>query len=241
MHPPQRWCDRDDRGDASIEALVVMLALILILTFVAAASLTRGPVLARAGHGLIWTGGIAAVMALTAAAIRLGDWQMTRSNTRIRRQLGPLLSGWLGRAEHAQLTNEDLRQWRRARRVGVTIGEAQHWSDHGLPYPVAAAARRRHVPLPTAVALAEAMRDAQLWDGVDRDALTRLLAQHTRHPADNVPPVVIHRWAQFTPDQIRRTCRVVLGDPVAQRPELVPSYRTSVNAIKVLCALEAAE
>ena len=83
--------------------------------------------------------------------------------------------------------------------------------------------------LETVLSLAEAMRDARLWNGADREALSRLLARHTRHVGDALPPIVIHRWARFTPDQVRRACRVVLGEPSAQRPDLVPWYRTSIN------------
>ncbi len=179
------------------------------------------------GHSVDWStvalsaGVTAAVFVLVLAALVLALMCHEYVNDRLLQRMGPLLTVWVG----AEVSDDDLRDWRRARRAGITVAEAQRWSDHGLPFPLATKARKLGIDLPTVVGLAGALRDAGLWDGSTRRDVQRWLG------ADHRPEVGLNRWARFTPAQIRAGIRNTLGPPGA--PEL--SEARSVR--KVLTAL----
>ncbi len=96
------------------------------------------------GHSVDWStvalsaGVTAAVFVLVLAALVLALMCHEYVNDRLLQRMGPLLTVWVG----AEVSDDDLRDWRRARRAGITVAEAQRWSDHGLPFPLATKARK---------------------------------------------------------------------------------------------------
>jgi xanthosine utilization system XapX-like protein len=249
MHP-KITRHRDEAGGITLEMLVIQLATFLLAGVVLILIhqwISGEPVTARMGDVAVFVGGTIALLAILWGGAAVGAAITERANRRTRHSIGPRLAEWLGHAEN-DLTREDLRAWRKAERSGLTVAEAQRWSDYGIPYVAAAIARRRGVSLGQVKAIGQAMRDGGLWDGTDREVFDDCVARHTAHLADSSPGTVIHRWVRFTPDQIAEafTARLRLSDvrAAAERDMRrlgradVPIWRKTGYAVDVLQALE---
>lgn len=215
-----RLTGRGERGEVSSEVLFILLALVALLGLIAAAiaGLVRhgatGPIGATLLHGLVIVAGLAGgVFALTIAVAAERSWAdrvTARAIARTREQMGDRLAGWLGLSSPGDLADWEVAAWRRAARDGLTADVAHAWSSAGLPHPLAAIAVHHGISRERVAALAQAVREAGLWDGSDRRVLHEILGEHM----DCMGPYeVLSLWAQFEPDQIRQATREVLGSP----------------------------
>lgn len=161
---------------------------------------------------------------------------------RTRKKLGPKLHEWLG--EEPQTW--DFWEWYKARAVGLTVAEAQRWSDHGVPYATAARACRRHVPIEDVLRVGDALQRAGLCDVTTRRIYNYCVASQTKHFDDALPQTVIHRWARFNTQQIEVATARRMADPDVEvrRQDSIdpgdPIWRSTGYAREILLDLEGA-
>lgn len=212
---------RPEFGNVSTALWMVWLGLVVFAT---STSIGNALVL---GNSVDWStvaltaGAAAAGFVLLLVAMEVALEYHDYANHRLRHRMGPLLADWLGTT---QVSDDDLRDWRRARRAGITVKEAQRWSDHGFPFPLATSARKFKIDLPTVEAPAGVLRDAEVWDGQSREDLEVWLGSYPRDICDYHPDPVLHRWVKFSPDQIRAAILTTLGPPGARQLTLDSAY-----------------
>lgn len=143
---------RDDRG--SMDTSSMTGAMFLGLAVIVPCLVFVGP---RSGWlvVLVVVGGAVVATSVLAMGVVAAEKYWQRANRRLHDEMDPLLAEWLGKTK---VGDDDLRDWRCARRAGITVAEAQRWSDHGMPFPLATSARKFRIDLPTVVALAGVLR-----------------------------------------------------------------------------------
>jgi hypothetical protein len=209
---------RDDRG--SMDTSSMTGAMFLGLAVIVPCLVFVGP---RSGWlvVLVVVGGAVVATSVLAMGVVAAEKYWQRANRRLHDEMDPLLAEWLGKTK---VGDDDLRDWRCARRAGITVAEAQRWSDHGMPFPLATSARKFRIDLPTVVALAGVLRDAGVWDGRSRGDIWMWLGSYLRDDCDYHPAPVLDRWVKFSPDQIRGAVLTTLGPPATRELTLDSAY-----------------
>lgn len=198
---------RDEQGYLTLEyviwSVVLMSVAAAVITVLASVFLHPGHP-ARLVIGLVAAGAVVpAALVLVAGMRRFEDWdyeRRSRLNDQTRTQMGPKIEEWLGNPPRGAQW-DDLEAWRKAERSGLSIEEAQHWSDRGISYRTAAAARRHGISPDQVMVIAQALRDGGLGNETDRKFYDECVTHPT--PDDGwTAPAVLHRWIKFTPAAI---------------------------------------
>lgn len=241
MAPGRESPLRDDRGSAPVWPLVVGAVL---------AGAVLGATLAIRAHGRasrvpwVFLGGLLGVagilwLGLLALPVTcLADRVAAARRRRLDASMGPLLRNWLGLEIGAELHDEEFRWWRRCVRRGITAREVQRWSDRGMPYPLLVAAPGTDLQLGPVLALANVMRSAGAWDGLDRRALTDLIGYHVEIMAGSAYPV-LDRWLTLPLPQVRDQVATAVSRADLDLPYARVEARASLAAERVLYDLEA--
>lgn len=171
-------------------------------------------------------------------------WRNHRE-AQVRWLMGSRIAEWLDEPED-EITGWDIDAWLRAYRSGLSVAEARRWSNLGIPFATAAAAKRAGLTPVEVHDLFRALLDGGLVDGGARRDYDRCLAGPMEARASHR---VLRRWANFTPEEIteavRRRLRMPDVDAKIRRDAgwydasyPGPGYRRSKYAGEILTALE---
>jgi hypothetical protein len=141
----------------------------------------------------------------------------------------PPLRRWLALDEQAVLTDDQVEAWLRYQRMGVRKAVAERWSAAGYSPGIAAAAMGRRITIGQVDELARMMRTEGVWDGEDRDELTRIIAWHVEPGGPSaVHYPVLARWLQVPTGQLQEAIRGTVATAAQRWPGVPEKHQVRV-------------